>query len=450
MKTWKNPKRGDRAARQKSVESARGMLAAGLVFAVLGATNASAQDTGFEMHAGLWAKCQHGAVQSWDYGPAYVNTTGSWSVTGLNSEEPTNATAQAHASCTVDWALGTVKAGAWAKNGLMLGDNPFDLYDTAEANAWIEVKDLLTVTSPPSDIVEDPVFIRINGRVYGNIHADELENTLPGSAGGAHARAYWKVKLERKTYMPDPCGVGIEDDTIEVKEEVPQFNTSAVPGGNISGIIHLPDNPPVIELRPDPGVQPFTLEVPIQSVGTTEVEVLAHIGTPTFALSTANKQKAKASADIAIEFLSIEVPEGFSWTSQAGDFLSSVSSTPYAEEVRALLGDLITITAEMDLPQGTARRLIKNLKAAQRRIGDNNPNNDDAAIGRLVAFMNLVEAQRGKKISTGDADILIILIQEIIGDYGVDSIDLGDDRDEDEDDDDDEDNRDDDAEDEDD
>jgi hypothetical protein len=39
---------------------------------------------------------------------------------------------------------------------------------------------------------------------------------------------------------------------------------------------------------------------------------------------------------------------------------------------------------------------------------------DKAAVGKLNAFINSVEAQRGKKISEADADALIQTVQEII------------------------------------
>jgi len=39
---------------------------------------------------------------------------------------------------------------------------------------------------------------------------------------------------------------------------------------------------------------------------------------------------------------------------------------------------------------------------------------DNAAVGKLKAFINNVEAQRGKKISEAEADALIQTVQEII------------------------------------
>jgi hypothetical protein len=47
-------------------------------------------------------------------------------------------------------------------------------------------------------------------------------------------------------------------------------------------------------------------------------------------------------------------------------------------------------------------------------LEDANPQNDVAAINALQAFINKVEAQRGKKISEADADALIAKAQAIV------------------------------------
>ena len=49
-----------------------------------------------------------------------------------------------------------------------------------------------------------------------------------------------------------------------------------------------------------------------------------------------------------------------------------------------------------------------------RALEDENENNDIAAINTLGAFINAVEAQRGKKIPEAEADALIAAAQEII------------------------------------
>ncbi len=54
------------------------------------------------------------------------------------------------------------------------------------------------------------------------------------------------------------------------------------------------------------------------------------------------------------------------------------------------------------------------LNAAFGALEDENENNDAAAVNTLEAFINAVEAQRGKKIPEAEADALIAAAQEII------------------------------------
>ncbi len=54
------------------------------------------------------------------------------------------------------------------------------------------------------------------------------------------------------------------------------------------------------------------------------------------------------------------------------------------------------------------------LNAAFGALEDENENNDIAAINTLGAFINVVEAQRGKKIPEAEADALIAAAMEII------------------------------------
>ena len=60
------------------------------------------------------------------------------------------------------------------------------------------------------------------------------------------------------------------------------------------------------------------------------------------------------------------------------------------------------------------------LDAVVRALDDLNQNNDVAAINSLEAFINEVEAQRGKKISDAEADALIALAKQII--YQLNSV----------------------------
>jgi len=68
----------------------------------------------------------------------------------------------------------------------------------------------------------------------------------------------------------------------------------------------------------------------------------------------------------------------------------------------------------MELPPSTEKSLNASLDTANKVLKDSNLKNDVAAINALKAFINKIEAQRGKKISENDADKLIAKAQEII------------------------------------
>jgi len=65
------------------------------------------------------------------------------------------------------------------------------------------------------------------------------------------------------------------------------------------------------------------------------------------------------------------------------------------------------------LPEATKNSLNSSLEVAISALEDSNPKNDLVAANVLKAFINKVEAQRGKKISEGFADELITKAQEI-------------------------------------
>ena len=70
--------------------------------------------------------------------------------------------------------------------------------------------------------------------------------------------------------------------------------------------------------------------------------------------------------------------------------------------------------AALNLQHGIDNSLDAKLDAALNALDDINENNDVAAINSLQAFINTVEAQRGKQISDTDADALIADAQNII------------------------------------
>jgi hypothetical protein len=65
----------------------------------------------------------------------------------------------------------------------------------------------------------------------------------------------------------------------------------------------------------------------------------------------------------------------------------------------AAVGDLATTVIQMNLQNGISNSLDSKLDAALNVLTDVNVNNDGAACNSLAAFINAVEAQRGKKIT---------------------------------------------------
>ena len=79
-----------------------------------------------------------------------------------------------------------------------------------------------------------------------------------------------------------------------------------------------------------------------------------------------------------------------------------------------LLLNLVQNVRDMNLQQGIETGLVAKLEAALQVLEDVNEKNDVAAINSLEAFINLVEAQKGKKISSPDAETLIDAAEKII------------------------------------
>ena len=75
---------------------------------------------------------------------------------------------------------------------------------------------------------------------------------------------------------------------------------------------------------------------------------------------------------------------------------------------------LADMVINLNLQSGIENSLDTKLDSALKAIDDLNENNDVAAINSLQAFINAVEAQRGKKITNEQADELIAAAQQII------------------------------------
>jgi len=80
----------------------------------------------------------------------------------------------------------------------------------------------------------------------------------------------------------------------------------------------------------------------------------------------------------------------------------------------SLIFDLIDATSEINASNGVLNSLDAKLESAFEALDDVNENNDLSAVNKLQAFINAVEAQRGKHISEDEADSLVAAAQEII------------------------------------
>ena len=86
----------------------------------------------------------------------------------------------------------------------------------------------------------------------------------------------------------------------------------------------------------------------------------------------------------------------------------------YVQTPSEAIEDVIDTIEEFDLGGGIENGLIAKLDAALSKLNDGNENNDGAAINNLEAFINQVEAQRGKKLTEEQADVLVAAAQAII------------------------------------
>jgi len=80
----------------------------------------------------------------------------------------------------------------------------------------------------------------------------------------------------------------------------------------------------------------------------------------------------------------------------------------------AMTTNLIVQVGTLNLQVGIENSLDSKLSAALSALGDQNQANNVAAINDLNAFINACQAQRGKRISTQDANALIAAAQSII------------------------------------
>jgi len=89
---------------------------------------------------------------------------------------------------------------------------------------------------------------------------------------------------------------------------------------------------------------------------------------------------------------------------------SSCSFTIHVKGAAEQTADLITAVNNLATKAGIRNALLVKLNVALKKIQSNNTG---AACGALQAFINLVDAQRGKAVTAGDADSLIAAATQI-------------------------------------
>jgi len=68
--------------------------------------------------------------------------------------------------------------------------------------------------------------------------------------------------------------------------------------------------------------------------------------------------------------------------------------------------DVRDFVRKLGLPSNVENNLRAPLKQAQDVLDDDNPKNDGAVCGKINAFINMVNAQEGKKLTSEQAEKL--------------------------------------------
>ncbi|RDH93050.1 MAG: hypothetical protein DIZ79_01725 [endosymbiont of Lamellibrachia luymesi] len=79
-----------------------------------------------------------------------------------------------------------------------------------------------------------------------------------------------------------------------------------------------------------------------------------------------------------------------------------------------MLAEVIDTIVTLNIQEGLANSLDAKLDAAITALDDVNSDNDVSAVNRLYALISAIEAQRGKKITDTDADLLIAATNAVI------------------------------------
>ncbi|MBA1445161.1 MAG: LamG domain-containing protein [Chromatiales bacterium] len=79
-----------------------------------------------------------------------------------------------------------------------------------------------------------------------------------------------------------------------------------------------------------------------------------------------------------------------------------------------MLTDVVESIVTLNIQEGLANSLDAKLDSAIGALDDVNTDNDVSAVNRLYALISAIEAQRGKKITDTDADLLIAATHAVI------------------------------------
>jgi tripartite motif-containing protein 71 len=110
----------------------------------------------------------------------------------------------------------------------------------------------------------------------------------------------------------------------------------------------------------------------------------------------------------------VEAADGGALGSFADQPVTNNVTPPPPDTPEVLLSNLIEEVSGMGEANWVKSSLTPKLEAAHKVLTDDNTRNDVAAVNALKAFINSVEAQRGKKIAQGDAGTLIADAQKIM------------------------------------
>jgi hypothetical protein len=152
-----------------------------------------------------------------------------------------------------------------------------------------------------------------------------------------------------------------------------------------------------------------------------ECETTEPTAAATFILRADAPSNFIASTDLPKLPPDIALADRFNWVSvstcrESSDRVSieGVLTGLTLQSPQGLLEELAALVTEINASAGISKSLDTKLDAALIALDDTNENNDGAALQSMYAFCNSTEAQRGKKLTDEEADVLIEAANSII------------------------------------